>query len=65
MNEFDGNGWNEWKNYVLIELRRLADAVELQHIEYSVRLGKLENWRWYIVGGGSAVIIILGILINI
>jgi len=29
------------------------------------RIGKLENWRWYLVGGGSALMFVCALLIKI
>ena len=53
----EDNGWHEWKNHVLAELIRLANAIEEQNAytvakrtECNNRFNCLENWRWYVVG---------------
>jgi len=63
-----GNGWNEWKNHVLIELKNntgdhLAIDAKLSSIQVAIAELKVRAGIWGMVAGAIPVVIGLAILI--
>jgi len=71
------NGWQEWKNYVLAELKRLAkcneDSIEVQRASTEVQRAilveiaglKVKSTIWGVIGGSIPVLVTILIALMI
>lgn len=45
----------EYRKELLDELRTMREEADEQHTQISERLQKLERWKWFLVGIGTAI----------
>jgi len=53
---------------VLVELKGIHEQTKKTNgniIRHRERIGKLENWRWYLVGGGSVVLFVFTLAVSV
>ena len=60
----DGDGWEEWRKYILLELKRLNTAYEslqnnVNKISQEIAALKVKSGVWGLIGGLIPVIIML------
>lgn len=66
----DSNGWEKWKNHVIMELTRLNNSYEcltkkIDEIKEDIITLKVKSGIWGLFGGGISVLITIAIYLII
>ena len=55
----------DFKAEVLVEIKNMCAENERQHKDVSERIGRLEKWKWFVVGIAVAIGFLLSTLISL